>query len=146
NVFLALLLLMFSPLVLAFAGLTEVGRISFLAGVGTFAGALIMTLWGGPRRLRMRGVLLCAVVLGCFCLLTGVRADLVVIAVGVCGITLWITLLNGIYTTIVQVKVPQRFHGRVFAMNTLIAWSTLPIGFGLVAPYAAAVLDPLLVD
>jgi len=41
--------------------------------------------------------------------------------------------------------VPQRFHGRVFAMNTLIAWSTLPIGFGLVAPYAASLLDPLLV-
>jgi hypothetical protein len=69
-----------------------------------------------------------------------VRADLAVIAVGVCGMTAWLTLLNGIYATIVQVKVPQRFHGRVFAMNTLIAWSTLPIGFGLVAPYAASVL------
>ncbi|TDB92553.1 hypothetical protein E1267_43810, partial [Nonomuraea longispora] len=34
-------------------------------------------------------------------------------------------------------------HGRVFALNTLIAWSTLPIGFGLVAPYGAAVFDPL---
>ncbi|WP_214109319.1 non-ribosomal peptide synthetase/MFS transporter [Acrocarpospora catenulata] len=146
NVFLSPLLLMFSPLVLAFAGLADVGRIAFLAGVGTFAGALIMIVWGGPRRLRLRGVLLCTLVLGCFSLLTGVRADLTVIAVGVCGMTLWITLLNGIYTTIVQVKVPQRFHGRVFAMNTLIAWSTLPIGFGLVAPYAAAVLDPLLLD
>ncbi|MFC7382430.1 non-ribosomal peptide synthetase/MFS transporter [Sphaerisporangium rhizosphaerae] len=144
NVFLSPLLLMFSPLVLSFAGLADVGRIAFLAGVGTFAGALIMIVWGGPRRMRLRGVLLCTLVLGCFCLVTGLRADLTVIAVGVCGMTLWITLLNGIYTTIVQVKVPQRFHGRVFAMNTLIAWSTLPIGFGLVAPYAAAVLDPLL--
>ncbi|MET8156123.1 MFS transporter [Sphaerisporangium sp. NPDC005289] len=144
NVFLSPLLLMFSPLVLSFAGLADVGRIAFLAGVGTFAGALIMIVWGGPRRMRLRGVLLCTLILGCFCLVTGLRADLTVIAVGVCGMTLWITLLNGIYTTIVQVKVPQRFHGRVFAMNTLIAWSTLPIGFGLVAPYAAAVLDPLL--
>ncbi|GAA3170882.1 hypothetical protein GCM10020001_116730 [Nonomuraea salmonea] len=146
NVFLAPLLLMFSPLVLAFAELADVGRISFLAGVGTFAGALVMVAWGGPRRMRLRGVLLCSLVLGCFCMLTGLRADLAVIAVGVCGITLWITLLNGIYTTIVQVKVPQRFHGRVFAMNTLIAWSTLPIGYGLVAPYAAGLLDPLLLD
>ncbi|MEV4085471.1 amino acid adenylation domain-containing protein, partial [Nonomuraea fuscirosea] len=146
NVFLAPLLLMFSPLVLSFAGLADVGRIAFLAGAGTFAGALVMIVWGGPRRLRLRGVLLCSLVLGCFCLLTGLRADLAVIAVGVCGITLWITLLNGIYTTIVQVKVPQRFHGRVFAMNTLIAWSTLPIGYALVAPYAASLLDPLLLD
>jgi amino acid adenylation domain-containing protein len=145
NVFLAPLLLMFGPLVLSFAGLADVGRVSFLAGVGTFAGALIMIVWGGPRRLRLRGVLLCTVALGCCCVITGLRADLTVIAVGVCGMTAWVTLLNGIYTTIVQVKVPQRFHGRVFAMNTLIAWSTLPIGFGLVAPYAASVLDPLLV-
>ncbi|GGP09343.1 amino acid adenylation domain-containing protein [Nonomuraea glycinis] len=146
NVFLSPLLLMFSPLVLSFAGLADVGRISFLAGVGTFAGALIMIVWGGPRRLRLRGVLLCTLALGVFCVVTGMRADLTVIAIGVCGMTAWLTLLNGIYTTIVQVKVPQRFHGRVFAMNTLIAWSTLPVGFGLVAPYAAAVLDPLLLD
>jgi hypothetical protein len=146
NVFLSPLLLMFSPLVLSFAGLADVGRISFLAGVGTFAGALIMIVWGGPRRLRLRGVLLCTLALGVFCVVTGMRADLTVIAIGVCGMTAWLTLLNGIYTTIVQVKVPQRFHGRVFAMNTLIAWSTLPVGFGLVAPYAASVLDPLLLD
>ncbi|MEO3811588.1 amino acid adenylation domain-containing protein [Sphaerisporangium sp. B11E5] len=146
NVFLSPLLLMFGPLVLSFAGLADVGRVSFLAGVGTFAGALIMIAWGGPRKLRLRGVLLCTLALGVFSVVTGLRADLVVIAVGVCGMTAWVTLLNGIYTTIVQVKVPQRFHGRVFAMNTLIAWSTLPIGFGLVAPYAASVLDPLLMD
>ncbi|MED7924029.1 amino acid adenylation domain-containing protein [Nonomuraea sp. LP-02] len=146
NVFLAPLLLMFGPLVLSFAGLAEVGRVSFLAGAGTLAGALVMTVWGGPRRLRLRGVLLCALALGCCCALTGLRADLAVVAAGACGMTAWVTLLNGIYTTIVQVKVPQRFHGRVFAMNTLIAWSTLPIGYGLVAPYAAAVLDPLLLD
>ncbi|MGW5163258.1 MFS transporter, partial [Nonomuraea wenchangensis] len=146
NVFLAPLLLMFGPLVLSFAGLAEVGRVSFLAGAGTLAGALVMTVWGGPRRLRLHGVLLCALALGCCCALTGLRADLAVVAAGACGMTAWVTLLNGIYTTIVQVKVPQRFHGRVFAMNTLIAWSTLPIGYGLVAPYAAAVLDPLLLD
>ncbi len=144
NVFLSPLFLMFSPLVLSFAGLGDVGRISFLSGVGTFIGALTMIVWGGPRRMRLRGVLLCTLALGCFCLVTGLRADLTVIAVGVCGMALWLTVLNGIYATIVQVKVPQRFHGRVFAMNTLIAWSTLPIGFGLVAPYGAQLLDPLM--
>ncbi|HEY7485632.1 MAG TPA: amino acid adenylation domain-containing protein [Streptosporangiaceae bacterium] len=144
NVFLSPLFLMFSPLVLSFAELGDVGRISFLAGLGTFVGALIMIAWGGPRHRRMHGVLLASLALGCCCLITGVRADLPVIAVGVFGMALWLTLLNGIYATIVQVKVPQRLHGRVFAMNTLIAWSTLPIGFGLIAPYGVTLLDPLL--
>ncbi len=58
--------------------------------------------------------------------------------------SLTLTMVNGIYTTIVHVKVPQRFHGRVFALNTLIAWSTLPIGWAVAGPYAARALDPLL--
>ncbi|WP_433444169.1 non-ribosomal peptide synthetase/MFS transporter [Nonomuraea sp. CA-141351] len=144
NVFLSPLFLMISPLVLSFAGLPDVGRISFLSGLGVLAGGLAMTVWGGPGRGRMRAVLWCTLALAAFCLVTGLRADLVTIGLGAFGMSLWVTLLNGIYATIVQVKVPQRFHGRVFALNTLIAWSTLPLGFGLVAPYGAAVLDPLL--
>jgi MFS family permease len=144
NIFLAPLMLMFGPLVLTFARLADVGRISVLAGAGVIAGGLAMMTWGGPRHHRMRGVLLCTVALGCFCMIAGLRSSLPVIAVGVCGMTAWLTLLNGIYTTIVQVKVPQRFHGRVFAIQTLIAWSTLPVGYGLVAPNVVGQLSPLM--
>jgi amino acid adenylation domain-containing protein len=144
NVFLSPLFLMISPLVLSFARLGDAGRIAFAAGLGAFAGGLIMVAWGGPGHRRMRGVLVSALILGCCCLITGLHASLIVIAVGACGMGLCLTLLNGIYATIVQVKVPQRFHGRVFALNTLISWSTLPIGFAVVAPYATALLNPLL--
>ncbi|MFD1540515.1 non-ribosomal peptide synthetase/MFS transporter [Nonomuraea guangzhouensis] len=144
NVFLSPLFLLISPLVLSFATLDDVGRISFVSGLGVFLGGLAMTAWGGPGRGRMRAVLWCTLALAGFCLVTGLRADLVTIGIGAFGMSLWVTLLNGIYATIVQVKVPQRFHGRVFALNTLIAWSTLPLGFGLVAPYGAALFDPLL--
>ena len=144
NVFLSPLFLMVSPLVLAFATLTDVGTVSFAGGLGVLLGGVAMAAWGGPRRLRMRAVLLFTLTLAVFCVVTGVRADLAVIAAGMFGMSLALTLLNGIYTTIVQVTVPQRFHGRVFALNTMVAWSTLPIGFGLVAPYAGTLLEPLL--
>jgi hypothetical protein len=49
-----------------------------------------------------------------------------------------------IYATIVQVKVPQRYHGRVFALNQTISWSTLPIGFALLAPVGVRLFEPLL--
>ena len=39
---------------------------------------------------------------------------------------------------------PQRFHGRVFALNTLIAWSTLPLGFGGGRAARRGLLEPLL--
>ncbi len=144
NVFLSPLFLMISPLVLSFASLADVGRVSFAGGLGVFLGGLAMTAWGGPRRRRLYGVLVATLALAVFCLLTGLRADLVTIAVGAFGMSLCLTVLNGVYATIIQVKVPQRFHGRVIALNTLVAWSTLPIGFGLVAPYGTAVFEPLL--
>ncbi|MEV0418756.1 non-ribosomal peptide synthetase/MFS transporter [Streptosporangium canum] len=144
NVFLSPLFLLISPLVLGFATLQDVGRISFAGGLGVFLGGLTMTVWGGPRRQRLRGVMLSTAVLAVFCLITGLQQNLLVIAVGAFGMSFWLTMLNGVYATIIQVKVPQRFHGRVIALNTLIAWSTLPIGFGLVAPYGSAAFEPLL--
>ncbi|WP_432921794.1 amino acid adenylation domain-containing protein [Microbispora sp. CA-135349] len=144
NVFLSPLFMMISPLVLSFGSLAEVGRVSFAGGLGAFLGGLAMAAWGGPRRRRLYGVLLSTLALSVFCLLTGLNQDLFLIAVGAFGMSLCLTLLNGVYATIIQVKVPQRFHGRVIALNTLVAWSTLPIGFGLVAPYGAQVFEPLL--
>ncbi|GIH98648.1 non-ribosomal peptide synthetase/MFS transporter [Planobispora takensis] len=144
NVFLSPLFLLISPLVLGFTTLADVGRVSFFGGLGVFLGGLVITVWGGPRRLRMRGVLLTTLALSVFCLVTGVREDLAVIAVGAFGMSFWLAVLNGVYATIVQVKVPQRFHGRVMALNQLIALSALPVGFGLVAPYGSALFEPLL--
>ncbi|GII00831.1 non-ribosomal peptide synthetase/MFS transporter [Planobispora takensis] len=144
NIFLSPLFLMTSPLVLSFATLDEVGTVAFFSGLGVFLGGLSMTVWGGPRHRRMYGVLLCTLALAVSGTLIGLRPDLVMISAGAFGLGLWVSLLNGIYATIVQVKVPQRFHGRVFALNTLIAWSTMPFGFAVVGPAAAALLDPLL--
>ncbi|WP_433362638.1 non-ribosomal peptide synthetase/MFS transporter [Streptosporangium sp. CA-115845] len=144
NVFLSPLFLMISPLVLSFATLDDVGRVAFAGGLGVFLGGLLMTVWGGPRRRRLYGVLLATLALAVFCVLTGFQQNLALIAVGSFGMSFCLTLLNGVYATIIQVKVAQRFHGRVIALNTLVAWSTLPIGFGLVAPYGSALFEPLL--
>ncbi len=146
NLFMSPLFLLVSPLVLSFGEMGDVGRVTFFGGLGVFLGGLAMTFWGGPRRLRLRGQLLATLALACFALVIGVRENLVVIAVGVFGMFASLTLLNGIYNTIIQVKVPQRFHGRVFALNQLVAFSTLPIGYGLIAPYGTAVFEPLMAD
>jgi amino acid adenylation domain-containing protein len=144
NVFLSPLFLMLSPLVLSFARMPDAGRIAFAAGLGAFTAGFLMAAWGGPKHGRMRGMLLASLALACCCLVTGLRPSLLLIAVGACGMGLCLSLLNGIYSTIIQVKVPQRFHGRVFALNTLIAWSTLPVGFAVVAPFGARLLNPLM--
>ncbi|MFE2043338.1 amino acid adenylation domain-containing protein [Streptomyces sp. NPDC059477] len=144
NLFLPVLFQMISPLVLGFSSLASVASVSLAGGLGAVVGGLAMGLWGGPRRRRMRGMLLVVPVLALFCALTGLRPDLLVVGAGVFGMSASLSLLNGIYLTIVQVKVPQRFHGRVMALNQLVAWSTLPVGFLVIAPLGTELLGPLM--
>ena len=144
NAVLAPLLLVVSPLVLSFADLTASGRVAFVGGLGAAVGGLVMALWGGPGERRMRGVLLCTLAMAVFAAVMGTRPSVPVVALGAFGMYFWLAVLNGIYTTIVLVKVPQRFTGRVFALNQMIAWSTLPLGFGVIAPLGQRLFDPLL--
>ncbi|CAG6399283.1 amino acid adenylation domain-containing protein [Streptomyces cocklensis] len=144
NVFLSPLFLMITPLVLAFADLHQVAEVSVAGGVGALLGGLAMTMWGGPRHRRLHTVLCCSLLLAAFCVVVGLRPTVWVIAAGSFGMSLALVLLNGVYTTIVQVKVPQRFHGRVFAVNTVIAWSTLPIGWAVLGPIGSHMLQPLM--
>ncbi|GAA1548385.1 hypothetical protein GCM10009827_080840 [Dactylosporangium maewongense] len=146
NVPLSAIFLMLSPLVLSFGTLRQVGQVSFVSALGVFLGGLVMAAWGGPQHRRMFGVLVATLGLAVCALVTGLRENLVLIGAGALGLALALTLLNGVYTTIIQVKVPQRLHGRVFSLNTLIAWSTMPIGFGVVAPFGAELFRPLLRD
>ena len=145
NIFLSPLLMLVPPLVLSFGTLSDVSMVSLLSGLGVMLGGLTMSLWGGPRRGRFRAVLAFATGIAAGALAVGSAPSLGAVGAGAFAMTYFLTLMNGIYVTIVQIKVPARFHGRVFALNTLVAWSTLPIGIGLVAPLGAALFDPMLV-
>ena len=134
NILFSPLLLMISPLVLSFARLGDAGWISLVSGAGVFLAGVVTSMRGGPRHRRMRSVLLSALVLALCCLITGLRASLPVIAAGALGMALSLTVINVLCATIISVKVPQRFHGRVFALNTLITWLALPAGLALLAP------------
>ncbi|MEH1016184.1 amino acid adenylation domain-containing protein [Micromonospora sp. CPCC 206060] len=144
NFFLFPVLYLLSPLVLGFADLAEVARIALTGGVGAAVGGLVMLVWGGPARYRMRAVLLGTLGIAVACVLTGLRPSLLVIGAGAFGMYLALGLVNGVYNTIVQTKVPPRFHGRVFALNQMVAWSTMPLGWGVIAPFASTVVEPLL--
>jgi hypothetical protein len=103
-----------------------------------------MALWGGPAQRKMRGVLCSALALTGTFALTGLRPSVPLVATGVFGMFVGLTIMNTIYATIVQVKVPPRYHGRVFALNTLFAFCTLPVAFVVVGPFVSRALEPLM--
>ncbi|MEZ0066049.1 amino acid adenylation domain-containing protein [Streptacidiphilus sp. MAP12-20] len=144
NIFLSPLFLLTTPLVLSISKLAATGWVAMCGGLGATLGGLILLVWGGPRGLRLRGMLLTTLGLAAAAAFTGLRPSVPVVALGAFGMALGLALLNGIYATIIQTKVPQRFHGRVIAVNTMIAWSTLPVGFAVVAPFGPKLLQPLM--
>jgi amino acid adenylation domain-containing protein len=143
NLLYAVPVLLVTPLVLSFGSVGEVGRAAFAEGLGALAGGGAMAVWGGPRRRRMVVNIAAIALSGGFVMLTGWRASMLVVLAGVFGTAAALALANGIYLTIIQVKVPQRYLGRMIALNQAITWSTLPIGFVLLLPLTSR-LSPLL--
>ncbi|MBG0832464.1 amino acid adenylation domain-containing protein [Planomonospora sp. ID67723] len=144
NIFLAPALVLTVPLTLSFGTVENIAHVAMAEALGATAGGIAMALWGGPRRRRMVGVLLGNLGTAAGCLIMGLRPSLAVVAFGAFWLGAAMSVSQGIYVTLVQVKVPQRFHGRVLALNQAISWSTLPIGFALLAPLATSLFDPLL--
>jgi amino acid adenylation domain-containing protein len=144
NLFLAPLYLLLSPLVLAFAPLPSVAQVSLSGGVGAMLGGVVMAIWGGPRSRRMRGMLLAAFGFAAAGMLTGLRPSVALIAAGALGMSLSLSIINGIWLTIIQTKVPQRLHARVIALNMVIALSTMPLGQAVLAPFLVPRIEPLM--
>ncbi|HEY0636929.1 MAG TPA: amino acid adenylation domain-containing protein [Pseudonocardiaceae bacterium] len=139
-------LLLMPPLILAFATLGDVGRAGVAEGLGAAIGAITIMLWGGPKRRRMRTIMLVIAVAGLFVALTGLRPSLPMIMIALFGTGLALAVADGIYLTIIETKVPQRFHARVIALNQTIAWSVFPLGFAFIGPLAATLSELALAE
>jgi amino acid adenylation domain-containing protein len=144
NILLAPLLMSLLPISLSFGTLSTAGTVAVIGGGGAALGGLLVALWGGPARRRMRGMLAVSLLLGVFGVITGVQPSVLVVGLGAFGLWGTLSVANGIYLTIIHVKLPHRLHGRVIALNQAVAWSTLPLGFAVVAPLGERLLEPLM--
>jgi MFS family permease len=143
NAPLAAVVVLVSPLVLTMGTLGDAARVAMISATGAIAGGLLLALWGGPKRHRMRGLLLAAGGVAASAVLAGLRPSLTWLAVAMFGVSFAMVLVNGAWMTIIHTKVPQRFHARVIALNQMVALSVLSLGY-LLAPLAGTALQPLL--
>jgi MFS family permease len=143
NLFVAPMIVLVPPLVLSFSSLSAVALTSGAAGVGAIAAGLAMTVWGGPRWRRMLGTRVVLGMLAACSVLAGLRPDLALVVVGILGVGFCLGVMEGIYMTIVQAKLPQRIQGRMIAVITIIATVALPFAFGVAAPYGPPLLEHL---
>ena len=144
NLLLAIMTVLIAPLVLrGIGGPAELAIVSIAGSAGALIGSLAMSLWGGPERL-MGGILGFSLLNGATIVLIGAQPTTAYVAGGLFAYALTLALSNSCYTSLVQVKVPHHLHGRVFSINQMIAFSTMPIGFLLAGPLSDRVFEPLL--
>ncbi|RSM97192.1 MFS transporter [Streptomyces sp. WAC 01325] len=136
------------PMVLARSGgeTSALASVNTAIGVGGVAGGLLMAAWSGPRN-RARGMLLGIIGM---CLSAQVAMALAGGVVGWCAAILvgaaLMPMINGTMQAIVQTKVPQEWHGRVFGAVVFLSQLSVPLATAVSGPLADHVFEPQAAD
>lgn len=143
NFFSGFILVLTTPLVLAFTSASVLGTVLSIGGSGMLVGGLVMSAWGGPKR-RIQGVLGFQLLSGFCFILAGARPSAVLITVAAFFFFFSLTFVNGSSQAIWQSKIPPELQGRVFAVRRMVAWSSVPLAYLIAGPLAEYVFEPLL--
>ncbi|MFE9611846.1 amino acid adenylation domain-containing protein [Streptomyces sp. NPDC006012] len=143
NLFASVVFVAVQPLVLSFAGTTQLGLVTTVGGLGGVAGGLLMVPWGGTRR-RATGMIAATLGVGAGTVLMGLHASLPVVAAGLALRMGAMAVMNAHWLSLIQVKVGQELQGRVLATNVMLALATQPVGFLAAGPLADGVFAPVL--
>lgn len=138
NFFATIGVTLMAPLILTRTNNNELilGTVQSIGALGGVAGALIMSAWGGPKKL-VYGVLVGWTLSGAIGMIPmGIARDTVTWATFSFIAAMIIPILNGSNQAIWQRKVPADVQGRVFSIRRMIAWLVNPIG-ALIAGMAA---------
>lgn len=132
-----------TPVVLGFGTPAELGAALAVGATGALVGGVAMAVWGGPRR-RILGVLGGAPVIAAGLVVAGLRPALWVVAAGLFVAFAALPVVNGCSQVIWQTKVPPQLQGRVFAIRSMVAQATMPVGLLAAGPLAGRLFEPLL--
>ncbi len=133
------------PMILARTGNNEValGTVQSVLGLGGIAGAVLMGIWGGPRR-RIRGVFGGMLFLSLMITMIGLGHGIATWSIAGFFAAATVPLLSGSSQAIWQAKVEPALQGRVFACRRLITQALIPAGFLAGGPIADRILEPAL--
>lgn len=132
---------LFTPLLLEISNPQDAGLAFSLMGLGSVAGTLIMSAWGGPKR-RVYGVLASGIWAGIALAFHGVAPNLWVVATAGLFFQMSLPIMAACSQALWQTKTPPEVQGRVFSMRRLIAQFTAPLGTLIAGPLVDQWLQP----
>ncbi|WP_232668741.1 non-ribosomal peptide synthetase/MFS transporter [Pseudonocardia sp. TRM90224] len=132
-----------TPLVLAFAPATTLGVVLAAHGAGLLAGSLVMAWWGGFRR-RAAGMISFVGLFALSAVVIGLRPSVVFPVAGMFGIGVCAAMINAHWLALVQVTVRLDHQGRVMATCQMLARVVMPVGYLASGPLVDTVFEPWL--
>jgi len=145
NFFVNITYALYAPLILEITTPDVLGYVESVGGLGMLAGTLLMSVWGGPKR-RIWGIYLSEMVLGLTTLLFGLRLTIPLIVTNNLFFYAAMPISTGCSQALWQTKVAHDIQGRVFAIRRMIAYSIIPLAYGLAGPLAERVFEPAMMD
>ncbi|WAM23415.1 MFS transporter [Myxococcus sp. NMCA1] len=130
-----------TPLVLSFADVRTLGALTTAGGVGMLAGSLVISAWGGPKRL-VNGLLGFQLTCGLALICVGLATSVPVLAGVAFAFFFGLPIINGSSQTLLQRIVPLALRGRVFAFTSTITGAMLPLAYTIAGPLADHAFEP----
>ncbi len=131
------------PLMVSFSSEAAAGGVLSAAGAGAIAGSIIVSIWGGPKRL-IRGVMIGIFLGGIAIVVTGLRASVPLIVSGVVALMLLVPIVQTASSVLWQTKVDPAVQGRVFSLRRMLSQGVSPLAILLAGPLADGVFGPML--
>lgn len=129
------------PLFLSFTNEIVLGSMMSISGFGMLLGTVVMSTWGGPRH-RVAGIVILMSMAGLAISVTGIRAAVLPVTIGMFVLMFLIPLINGTSQALWQTKVALDMQGRVFALRRMMAQIAAPAAYLLAGPLADRVFEP----
>ncbi|MFI7531770.1 MFS transporter [Streptosporangium sp. NPDC049376] len=129
------------PLILSFGSPAVLGALMFAGGAGVFAGGLVLSAWGGPRR-RVRGVVLFTALGGVLLALHSLAPSPWLIAVVAPAFLFTLPFVQGTAMTVVQAKTEPAALGRVLSTVRTLTQTATVLAYLAAGPLADRVLEP----
>lgn len=146
NFFLNISAVMIGPLVLSIGSATSLGVVQTFMGLGMLVGSLLMSVWGGVKKNRVRYIMFFIVLTSIGFFIAGSQASIAAISAGLFVLMFFAPFGGSISAAMFAMKVASDVQGRVSATRSMVSQSMMPIAFLLSGFLADHVFNPLLVE
>lgn len=143
GLFAGMISVLITPLVLSFASEVTLGTVLSIGGSGMLIGSIVMSVWGGPRKL-VDWIIVLQVISGVAIVVAGIRPCSYLIAGSIFVAMFTIPITRSCHQIIWQRKIPSHLHGRLFALRQMIMTAVVAVAYLVAGPLADWFFEPLL--